>query len=184
MSHFCIRYHHCSLILAQWLTTYAVMDPMRHQTKVDFSSVESCPIHLKAITLEMRMKVITRSLQRVWKLHTLIKVTSLNQSNIASTAQCVKVLYVEWYFHHIIDNLKLGLVDWHYSPVASRHKGQWSRSFDAFFELRLNKRLVKQQSRRRWFETPSRLLWRHCNAVNSPHKGPVMWKMFLFYQPL
>ena len=32
-----------------------------------------------------------------------------------------------------------------------------------FFDMRLNKRLIKQ-SRYRWFETPSCLLWRHCNA--------------------
>ena len=32
-------------------------------------------------------------------------------------------------------------------------------SFDIFFELHLNKRLG-QQSRRRWFETPTRSLWR------------------------
>ena len=37
-----------------------------------------------------------------------------------------------------------------------------TRSFDVFFELRLNKRFSKQ-SRRRWFETPSRSLWRHSN---------------------
>ena len=36
-------------------------------------------------------------------------------------------------------------------------------SFDIFFDLRLNKRLSKQ-SWDWWFETPSRLLWRHCNA--------------------
>ena len=37
-----------------------------------------------------------------------------------------------------------------------------ARKFDVFFDLRLNKRLSKQ-SRCRWFETPSRSLWRHCN---------------------
>ena len=36
------------------------------------------------------------------------------------------------------------------------------RNFDVFFDLRLNKRLSKQ-SRRRWFETPSRTLWCHCD---------------------
>ena len=41
-----------------------------------------------------------------------------------------------------------------------------TRSFDAFFDLRLNKRLGKQ-SRRRWFEMPSRSLWRHCNARHA-----------------
>ena len=37
-----------------------------------------------------------------------------------------------------------------------------TRSFDAFFDLRLNKRLSKQ-SWGWWFETPSYSLWRHCN---------------------
>ena len=40
-----------------------------------------------------------------------------------------------------------------------------TRSFGVFFDLRLNKRLSKQ-SRGWWFETPSRSLWRHCNAVH------------------
>ena len=38
-----------------------------------------------------------------------------------------------------------------------------TRSFEFFFDLLLNKRLSKQ-SRRRWFETPSRSLWHHCNG--------------------
>ena len=46
------------------------------------------------------------------------------------------------------------------SPVNSPHKG---RSFNVFFDLRLNKRLNKQ-SWGWWFETPSRLLWRHHNG--------------------
>ena len=38
------------------------------------------------------------------------------------------------------------------------------RSFDVFFDLRLNK-LLSKQSRRRWFETPSRSLKRLCDAL-------------------
>ena len=38
-----------------------------------------------------------------------------------------------------------------------------TRSFDLFFDLRLNKRLSKQ-SWGWWFETQSRPLWRHCNV--------------------
>ena len=38
-----------------------------------------------------------------------------------------------------------------------------TRSFDVFFDLRLNKRLTKQP-RGWWFETPSRSLWRHFNV--------------------
>ena len=46
------------------------------------------------------------------------------------------------------------------------------------FYLRLKKRLSKH-SRCRWFKTPSRSLWRHCNAcIGSCHKGPVMRKVF------
>ena len=37
-----------------------------------------------------------------------------------------------------------------------------TRSFDVFFDLRLNKRLSKHP-RRWWFAAPSRPLWRHCN---------------------
>ena len=41
------------------------------------------------------------------------------------------------------------------------------RSFNIYFDdLRLNKRLSKQ-SWKRWFETWSRSLWRHCNDGNS-----------------
>ena len=39
-----------------------------------------------------------------------------------------------------------------------------TRSFDVFFDLRLDKRLSKQ-SRRRWFKTSSSSLWRNCNEL-------------------
>ena len=41
-----------------------------------------------------------------------------------------------------------------------------TRSFDVFFDLRLNKRLSKQ-SRGWWFEKPSRSLWRQRNGKNG-----------------
>ena len=40
-----------------------------------------------------------------------------------------------------------------------------TRSFDVFFDLRLNKRLSKQ-SWGWWFEAPSRSLWRNCNDIS------------------
>ena len=45
-----------------------------------------------------------------------------------------------------------------------------TQSFDVFFDLRPTKRLSKQ-SRRRWFETPSCSLWRHCNVVPNSDPG-------------
>ena len=54
------------------------------------------------------------------------------------------------------------------SPVAGEFpaQGPVTRSFDVFFDLRLNKRLSKQ-SWGWWFETLSRPLWLHCNALSS-----------------
>ena len=47
----------------------------------------------------------------------------------------------------------------HRSPVDSMA----THGFFVFFDLRLKKRMSKL-SGRWWFETPSRLLWRHCNG--------------------
>ena len=51
------------------------------------------------------------------------------------------------------------------SPVTGEFPSQRpvTRSFNVFFDLRLNKRLCKQSGSRR-FETPLRSLWRHYNA--------------------
>ena len=51
------------------------------------------------------------------------------------------------------------------SPVTGEFPAQRpvTRSFDVFFDLRLNKRLSKQ-SWGWWFETPSHSLWRQCNV--------------------
>ena len=58
-----------------------------------------------------------------------------------------------------------------------------TRSIDVSFDVRLNKGLSKQ-SRRRWFETPSRPLWRHCNVKMSANwclfcPGLFSWHYFL-----
>ena len=55
------------------------------------------------------------------------------------------------------------------SPVPGEFPAQRpvTRSFDVFFDLRLNKRLSKQ-SWGWWFETLSRPLWRHCNDTCWP----------------
>ena len=67
------------------------------------------------------------------------------------------------------------------SPVTGDFPAQrpMMRSFDVFFDLRLNKRLSKQ-SRVWWFETPSRLLWRHCD-VSAWHNDWLSISVFLSY---
>ena len=69
------------------------------------------------------------------------------------------------------------------SPVTAEFPTQMpvTRSFDVFFDLRLNKRLSKQ-SWGWWLETPTRPLWRHRNVcamlsmrhrVSYPTAGPL-----------
>ena len=52
------------------------------------------------------------------------------------------------------------------SPVTGEFPAQRpvTRSFDVFFDLRLNLRLSKR-SGGWWFNTPSPPLWRHCNII-------------------
>ena len=67
------------------------------------------------------------------------------------------------------------------SPVTGEFPTQRpvTRSFNVFFDIRLNKRLSKQ-SWGWWFETPSSPLWRHRNDIYSlyldsqktPHSSP------------
>ena len=64
-----------------------------------------------------------------------------------------------------------------------------TQNFDIFFDLCLDKRLCKQ-SGRRWFETPSRSLWRHSNATSTVvvidgrfHDDVIKWKHFPRYWP-
>ena len=56
------------------------------------------------------------------------------------------------------------------SPVPGEFPAQRpvTRSFDVFFDLRLNKPLSKQ-SWGWWFETLSRPLWRHCNVRDTKY---------------
>ena len=54
-----------------------------------------------------------------------------------------------------------------WKPVPGEFPAQRpvTRSFDVFFDLRLNKWLSKQ-SWYWWFASPSRPSWRHCNALH------------------
>ena len=59
------------------------------------------------------------------------------------------------------------------SPVTGEFPSQrpMTRSFDVFFDRRLNKRLC-EQSWGWWFVTPWHPLWHHCNA-----SGLLCWQM-------
>ena len=65
-----------------------------------------------------------------------------------------------WNIFRVTDTL------WGELPVNSPSQRPVTRSFEVFFDQHLNKGLSKP-SRRRWFKTPSRSLWRHCNGPSS-----------------
>ena len=54
------------------------------------------------------------------------------------------------------------------SPITGEFPSQrpMTRSFDVFFDLRLNKRLIKQP-RYRWSERPSRSLWSNASHIGT-----------------
>ena len=68
------------------------------------------------------------------------------------------------------------------SPVPGEFPAQRlvTRSFDVFFDLRLNQRL-SEQSWGWWFETLPHPLWRHCNecwiVVNWKLKNKLKWNI-------
>ena len=74
-------------------------------------------------------------------------------------------LYISWWRHQMETFSALLAIRAGNSPVPGDFPTQRpvTRSFDVFFDLRLNKRLSKQ-SGGWWFEMPSRPLWRHCNV--------------------
>ena len=79
--------------------------------------------------------------------------------------------YIAWWRHQMGTFPALLALCTGNSPVIGEFPSQRpvTRSFDIFFDLRLNK-LLSKQPRRRWFETPSRSLWRHCIANRNPNR--------------
>ena len=72
------------------------------------------------------------------------------------------------WWRHQIETFCASLVLCEGNPPVTGVFPSWKpvmRSYDVFFDLRLNKRLSKQ-SLCRWFETQSRSLWHHCNAFS------------------
>ena len=76
------------------------------------------------------------------------------------------ILHESWWRHQIETFSALLALCAGNSPITSEFHSQRpvTRSFDAFFDLCLNKRMSKQSWDWR-FETPSRSLWRHCNKL-------------------
>ena len=87
--------------------------------------------------------------------------------NLSSvTCSCDNIWHVTWWRHQMETFSALLAICAGNSPVTGEFPAQspMMRSFDVFFDLRLNKRLSKQWWGW-WFATPSRPSWRHCNEL-------------------
>ena len=76
--------------------------------------------------------------------------------------------FCSWWRHQMESFSALLIICAGNSPVPGEipAQGPVTRSFDVFFDLRLNKRLSKQ-SWGWWFEPLSRPFWRHCNVFSN-----------------
>ena len=83
-------------------------------------------------------------------------------SNAKKVCHPILMLHYTWWRHQMEFFFSLLALWAGNSPVTGElpSKRPVTRSLDLLYDLRLNKRLNKQ-SRRGWFETPSRPLWRH-----------------------
>ena len=88
-------------------------------------------------------------------------------------------LIVAWLRHDDVNKWKHFPRYWpfvrgiHRSPVKFPTQRPVTRSFDVFFDLRLNKWLSKQ-SWGWWFETRSCPLWRHCNGTYASERWVII----------
>ena len=86
-----------------------------------------------------------------------------NQTATKTSAYLIKYANT-WWRHQMETFSALLTICAGNSPVTGEFPAQRpvTRSFDVFFDLRLNERLSKQ-SWGWWFETQLRSIWRHCN---------------------
>ena len=84
------------------------------------------------------------------------------------TPACSALIHRAWWRHQMETFSALLAICAGNSPVPGEFSTQRpvTRSFNVFFDRRLNKRLSKQ-SWGWWFETQSRPLWRQCNGARS-----------------
>ena len=86
---------------------------------------------------------------------------------LLSNPRVYNTYFVSWWRHQMETFTALLAICARNSPVPGEFPTQRpvTRSFDVFFDLRLNKRLSKQWWGW-WFETPASSLWRHCNDLS------------------
>ena len=102
-------------------------------------------------------------------------VGSISELNISLSLGDELTTYTSWRRHQMETFSALLALCAGNSPVHGEFPTQRpvTRSFDVFFDLRLNKRLSKQPWGW-WFETPAWSLWRHRNVTDLSQTSKVV----------
>ena len=149
----------CDLAFAQWKTT----STERH----DMLSLEKMAIDERIADDLLAFRFYRASKIKVWW-EDMLRRKADNQCIRMECSHAITIADHRTDYHDDVIKWKRFPRNWpfvrgiHRSPVNSPQKRPVTRSFDVFFDLRLNKRLSIQWWCW-WFETPSRLLWRNCN---------------------
>ena len=117
----------------------------------------------------------------VFWIHTPVRLSDCSEqqtcvvSSLRGVEMLVEVFSCSWWRHQMETFSTLLALCVGNSPVPGEFPSQRpvTRSFDVFFNLCLDKRLSKQ-SWGWWFETPSRSLSRHCNAMGQVTRQPLV----------
>ena len=112
------------------------------------------------------------------------KCDALRIDDIAITKQGKGQRRASWWRHQMETFSALLAICAGNSPVPGEFPAQRpvTRSFDVFFDLRLNKRLSKQPWGW-WFETPVWSLWRHRNVLYGPYCNKLIGSKSVWIQP-
>ena len=126
--------------------TVIMMNDIFFHSDGAFFVISTVNFHISEVIFVLKITV-SYNTQKSW----------LRMSNIC-------VAFIIWWRHQMETFSALLAICAGNSPVPGEFPAQRpvTRSFDVFFDLRLNKRLSKQ-SRGWWFETLSRPSWRHRN---------------------
>ena len=119
-----------------------------------------------SLTMYGSMKACYNISSRMWPSEPSVYASKLSPSS-HHPAWCVLVYNgVSWWRHQMETFSVFLAFRAGNSPVIGEFTTQRpvTRSFDVFYDLRLNQQLSKQL-RLTWFETPSRSLWRHSSVI-------------------
>ena len=97
------------------------------------------------------------------------KIPHTRRSRVNNLVPFAVILEESWWLHQMELLSALLALSVGNSPVTVEFISQRPvrRGIDIFFELLLKKKRLRKQLRSRWFKTPSRSQWRHCNVSTS-----------------